>query len=273
MNDLQKIELHILKNVIEILSKLDIPFFLVSGTALGAKRHSGFIPWDDDIDIAIPIDYYEKFMNNCQAMLGNDYLVIGSFDQRKHPNETNVVTKVYYKKVTIETDIYESNDICIYPWVDIFLICGMSNSLLNAKIHYTSLVINKSLLKISNPQSIGFNSHKNRGLIEKIVLNVLRKVDFSALLNEGKISDRIKRICKKYDYRTSYYIAMCVSEYRWKEIMPKSIWGKGRTEKYEDIECIVPERIEEYLERIYGDWRTLPPVEMRISHNVRIING
>lgn len=271
MTELQNIELNIFKAVKNVLCELKIPYYFVSGSALGSKRHKGFIPWDDDIDIAIPAYSYDLFINNAGKMLGEEYLVIGAFEQDKYPESTNVDTKVYYKKVEIETNIYDNN-LKEYPWIDIFLLCGMSNSKFIANIHYSKLVIDKTFLKLSNRKSIGFNSPKKRSVLERIILYFVKRIDFSFLFNEEKWSRRVKRDCFRYDVNKSKYVAMCVSIYRWKEIMSRSIWGKGSIGFFEGIEIVVPEKIEKYLSIIYGEWSILPPEEDRLCHNVKIKN-
>ena len=62
MNDIQKKQLEILKAFIRVYDKYNLRYFMVGGSALGAARHKGFIPWDDDIDVGMPREDYDKFM-------------------------------------------------------------------------------------------------------------------------------------------------------------------------------------------------------------------
>ena len=66
MNDVQKVALETLKNFVAVCEKMNLEFYLVNGSALGAKKYKGFIPWDDDIDVAMPRKDYEKFLQIVQ---------------------------------------------------------------------------------------------------------------------------------------------------------------------------------------------------------------
>ena len=81
MNDLQKVEFELLKVFIDICEKLNLNYFLVCGSALGAVRHGGFIPWDDDMDVGMYREDYNKFMPKTAieiATLFNDAGIIGA---------------------------------------------------------------------------------------------------------------------------------------------------------------------------------------------------
>ena len=72
---LQLIELDIFKSFLMVCKKLDLKYFLAGGTLLGAIRHNGFIPWDDDIDVIMPREDYEKFLEKGQALLEKKYFI------------------------------------------------------------------------------------------------------------------------------------------------------------------------------------------------------
>ena len=75
MNDLQKTEFDILKNVVEICDRAGLSYFLVCGSALGAAKYDGFIPWDDDVDIGMYREDYERFCEIAQALLPAHYFL------------------------------------------------------------------------------------------------------------------------------------------------------------------------------------------------------
>lgn len=85
MTKLQKIELEILKKIDEVCKKHNIKYWIDSGTLLGAVRHKGFIPWDDDIDIAMLREDYEKFLKVAQKDFGNEYFLQTKNTDKKYP--------------------------------------------------------------------------------------------------------------------------------------------------------------------------------------------
>ena len=80
MNDLQKKILDIFKAVAKICKDHDITYYAIGGTAIGAVRHQGFIPWDDDLDIAIPIEQYDRFIEIARRELPEGLTVMTPVD-------------------------------------------------------------------------------------------------------------------------------------------------------------------------------------------------
>lgn len=85
MNDLQKCELELLKYFIDICNKLNLRYYLVCGSALGAVKYGGFIPWDDDVDVALPRPDYEMFIKNAQRMLPSHVFLQNSMTDPQFP--------------------------------------------------------------------------------------------------------------------------------------------------------------------------------------------
>lgn len=83
LRELQLLELEILLAIDAVCKEYAIAYFLDSGTALGAKRHDGFIPWDDDIDIGMPREDYDKFLQIAPAALGDGFTVANPQDDSR----------------------------------------------------------------------------------------------------------------------------------------------------------------------------------------------
>ena len=84
LNKLHKTEVEILKRIVCICEKNNFEYYMVGGTLLGAVRHKGFIPWDDDLDIAMPREDYNSFLNIAQSELGNDFFLQSCFSDRNY---------------------------------------------------------------------------------------------------------------------------------------------------------------------------------------------
>ena len=83
MTDVQEKILEIFKEIVKVCNKYDIPYYAIGGTCLGAVRHKGFIPWDDDMDIAIPIEDIDRFIKIAKKELQNIYI----YTQEKIEND------------------------------------------------------------------------------------------------------------------------------------------------------------------------------------------
>lgn len=262
MNEFQKILYDLFLAVADALEKENIPYFMSEGTCLGTIRHNGFIPWDDDIDIAIYADSYEHFINTIPSILGDRYEVVGAFDQKNYPQYTDIMTKIVDKKYSLNFNVF-SDGRQFHPWIDVQIICGLPGATLVSKFYFSRILMNKALLKISNRESIGFNSPKRRSFMERVVLKFLKKHDMSRIISEDKQSAKCKKLLLKYSPLTSKNVVGFSSDYRYKEIFKKEVFGKGEKKEFCGKTVLVPADYDYYLRRLYGDYMELPPQEKR----------
>ena len=121
MTDLQKAELAILKEFIRICDSLHLTYYLVCGTALGAAKYSGFIPWDDDIDVALPREDYEVFCAKAQEMLPS-YLFLQNY-------KTDPRYPLFFSKIRDSRTTYIEKSFAHLPihhgvYIDVFPLDG-----------------------------------------------------------------------------------------------------------------------------------------------------
>lgn len=250
------IQLDMLRSFIEICKKQNLRYFLIGGSCLGTIRHCGFIPWDDDIDIGMPREDYEKFSKIAKDMLP-EYLFFQTnetdpeypqmFGKIRNSNTTYIETSV--KHLKINHGVY----------IDIFPLDGISNNKLQ---HYFDRIVmsffNISISRCFVPQ-ISTRSNLLKKFIKQLIWILTPDVK-----NIIKIRNRYS--CK-YPYSSSKSIANHGGAWGTKEIMPKAVFGNGRCAVFEDIEIVIPEEYDEYLTRLYGDYMILPPVEKQIGHH------
>lgn len=133
MTDLQKVEFDILVEFDRICRKFNLKYFLFSGTLLGAVRHGGFIPWDDDIDVAMPINDYYKFVKICKTELGEDY-----FLQTYNTDYVNFwYAKIRKNNTTMLESGFENVNMHHGVWIDIFpyFCIEKDDSIINQKLN------------------------------------------------------------------------------------------------------------------------------------------
>ena len=124
MTELQKIELDILKSVIDICDELNLKYYLVCGSALGAVKYNGFIPWDDDIDIGLPREDYEIFIQKAQAMLP-EYYFLQNYNTDK--NFPLFMTKIRDSRTTFVEMQFQNIDMHHGVYIDVFPLDGYPN--------------------------------------------------------------------------------------------------------------------------------------------------
>ena len=263
MNDLQENLFGILSWFHDFCERTRLTYYLAYGTFLGAVRHKGFIPWDDDIDVCMPRKDYEKCKKIFEANgreIDNYYLETPYMEA---PDYFFSYNKLYDTKTTM---IESARTNCKRgTFLDIFPLDGAGNSLEEGIRYYQKIDFYKSLQK-ARMWSI---SKKNSAVINVAIL-LARMLPG---INDKRLSQKIDGMATHRSYDTFDYVGGLLSPYKKKEIMKKDILGSPTLYEFEGKKLYGPERGEEYLEHIYGDWRALPPVEKRnMPHTYLYLN-
>ena len=247
LDELKKIELYILKHIDYVCKKNNLRYYLVGGTLLGAVRHKGFIPWDDDIDI---------------AMSRRDLMILAdNLDRSKYQIHMPTEEGYYYnyaKVVDINTTVAERGYRGIPGmgvWVDIFIIEDLKGDLEAAKKAFKELD--------SIRQKI--NVYATKPVIRKNVVSFIK----SAILYYGLDIKQLPELQKEYIDKALYlsgdgqYIYFTGGAYGEKDIFPRELFESVHYLQFEDQEFMVPCGYDKYLRGLYNDYMKLPPRNMR----------
>lgn len=254
MNDLQKKLLKMLKWFHEYCSANSLRYYIIEGTVIGACRHKGFIPWDDDIDIGMPRADYNRLMKLFSKRI-DDYVLETPYSK----NEKYICPwcKIFDVTTTkIEKSKYEAK---LGIYIDIFPLDGLGNKYDESVAQFKKIDF-LNMLWATRICSI----RKGRGFIKNAAIIISRMIP-QFIINDKKLVIQIDKQCRKFDFDKCEYVACTLSTYRQKEIMKRSVYGMPSEYSFEGITVYGPEQYEEYLSKIYGDWRTLPPKEKRVN--------
>jgi lipopolysaccharide cholinephosphotransferase len=256
LRNFQFTQVTILKEIDRICKKHNINFFLYFGTLLGAIRHQGFIPWDDDIDIGMFRYDYDNFINACKTDLGNDYF-LQTIDT--DPGYGNTQGRILLNNTLLVTEHSKYTKSKTGVSVSIFVFYCLPKNPFIQKIHiyFTRLLIRayklkkkysfpapNSLLKVLFLLFAGFISIFPSLLIKKLLYHYMLKY------NKSKKTDDLNVICCELEFRT-----VC----KLKDITQLKL------SKFEDENYSIPVNYDKLLKNIYGNYMELPPIEQRTA--------
>ncbi len=255
-NAVKNIELDMLKNFDLFCKKNHLTYFLCGGTLLGAIRHKGFIPWDDDIDIAMDRKEYNKMIELLKKEKIGENLILKclEYGNSEYPFAKLVNDKTYISEKYLKTK--ENTNI----WLDIFPIDIVPDSNKNLHKICDKLEAYRRLLGIShsNP-TVG----KTKGhTIVKFLL-----YPFLKLYGSVRLAKKIQKIAIKYSVDNSNYKMDLVWGYGVRERLKKEVFSSTTEVEFEGERFPAPIKWDEYLKSIYGDYMTLPPLEERETHS------
>lgn len=235
----------------------DLRYYVLGGTMLGAVRHQGFIPWDDDVDVGMPRGDYRRLEELLKGRQKERYVL-------ETPNSPN---KDYFypfaKLYDTETTLIENTRCKIKRgiYLDIFPLDGAGADAQSSAAHYAPIKKKLDfLLCMTTGLRRGRSFAKNGAvLLTRLIPNFL--------LDRKQYLRRLDSACGALDYDSCPWVGNFMGAWRQREIMPVSIMGTPTLYSFEGLQVYGAEDYEGYLTSLYGDWRKLPPEEKRVSHH------
>ena len=270
LTELQKVELDMFKIVRDICNKHGLRYYALGGTLLGAVRHQGFIPWDDDIDVAMPRPDYEEFLTIAPRELPT-VLKLQTYDEQDEgelPRYFCQIQKVDSEVVAAFTD----NPIRTRVWIDVFPLDPMPTSTVLRNLHKYHLLYRRMCLQLSMFERNVHRHRKGRPLHERAIIKAAELTHVGAGQDTVEQWKKLDKALAMYDYDDQGYAVNVMGAYKFREMFPQS-WLEPSVElPFEDTTITCPGEYHKVLEHMYGDYMTpVPPQNRNDQHGLTVL--
>lgn len=264
LSKLQTVILDIAEIFSNICEKHGLRYYMVGGTMLGAVRHKGFIPWDDDMDVGLPRPDYEKFLNIVRDELPPGYAF---FNYKQDPGYLRYFSRIVDTRVrVINASACES--IVENAWLDIFPLDGMPRTKLGRSFHFWHLTFWRFFYHASCFRQLVNLRRPGRPKYQQFLIEFIGRTGLGSNLDSVALLRRIERLLMKYPYDESTHMLSLFGQYMTREIVDKRLLGEGALYPFERLMLRGPERADEFLTHFYGDYMTPPKDADKDKHTI-----
>ena len=253
--ELQLELLKMMKSFHKVCAENDLTYYMLGGTCLGAVRHSGFIPWDDDIDIGLPRKDYDKLCEIAADVLPENLVL------RYYKNTDNSPFH-FVKLINKDTTLIEKNykDYLEGIYIDVFPLDGLEKFGFFQKIRAKRIRFLHVLIMDH------YFTGTKAGL-KNLLLKISKKVSMQ------KTHVHIERLMTRCSSVEPQYYCNYLGAWKDREIINRNVFGKPTLYAFEDTEFYGPENADAYLTSLYHDYMTLPPAEKQVPrHDYHYVN-
>lgn len=250
----------IAKELKRICEKHDIKYFMLAGTLLGAIRHKGFIPWDDDMDFGMLRTDYDKFLEICKTELDQQHFFIQNMDTDEGFGK--FYTRILLKDTALTYDFIKETSQKKGFFIDIFPYDNIPNSKILQKKHCIVMSFALRLVK----QKMGY-------LIEKTTLIGNIELFFEKFFSLNYVKELYRKEQLKYNKKEKKYVTCQNAGYGYFKESLKKRWLLEIVDmQFENISLPGLKEYDEYLKYMYGDYMIIPPEEDRVTHEFKEID-
>ena len=259
LQEIHSLEFEMLKRFVSVCENNHLNYYLAGGTLLGAIRHKGFIPWDDDIDILMPRNDYDRFVEISKKISLGEYYHVSSF-------ENNDLNYPFCKIFDTRTEIikkYVNDDTEQSLWIDILPTDGLPDDNREVKAIFSKSLLARKLLKIKKSKT-----SQGTTTLKKIIKPILKFLLIPVSIKT--IVSYIDKLSRTYSINDCLYVGGIAMGYGVNEKMPKKEFLNPVKVEFEGLIVNAPSCWDFYLKSLYGDYMQLPPEEDRVAHPMEI---
>ena len=254
MTELQQTEFNILKEFVSVCERLHLTYYLVCGSCLGAVKYKGFIPWDDDVDVALPRRDYAVFCEKAQKLLPPGIFLQTNITDPEYPN---IFAKLRNSNTTfIESPVAKLN-INHGVYIDVFPLDGYPSDKDEQRR------FEKQKLKLKHKINCVFQKKRD---LPHAVIHYLRCLRGDRR-HTAEYVNQLDALISSYDLKTSELWCNFGNWQGKKEYAPREQYGSGTDAEFEGLRVRIPSDFDAYLTQKYGDWRADLPESEKHGHH------
>lgn len=265
LHSIQQVQREILKEFIRVCEENHLCYYMAEGSMLGAIRHGGMIPWDDDIDVIMPRADFDRFVSIANTCLRPPYHCRHYADE---PGFIDYIVQIVDREAVAYTSYRQENE-KINLWIDVFVLDGMPKGTLAHKARKFHLLARKLMLMWSDMDHFVMK-RSNRPGYERALIWFGRTFHLSRFIDSGRMLRKMDRCMRACPLEAEGLSVNFMSEYKWRTEFPTAWYGKGRMVDFDGQQVRIPERAENMLRSIYGEYLRLPPEEQRYKHGLHL---
>lgn len=258
LKHIQNVQLMILKDFIEICETNDIEYMAYGGTLLGAIRHEGFIPWDDDTDVIMLREEYEKFVKVMNSKENNKYSL---FNLENTEEFFYFMAKFSLNGTEFSIDWTKNTSYKLGICLDIFIFDDVPDNKISRWIYYKKMKFISAMMSICI-----VDLNKNYPSFFKKIITIVGSFFMKIFnLKPQFFKNSYKKLVNSNNNRGFSHVYENIAQ-TYTEPIPKEILHPLKKVKFENIEINVPYDYDKFLTILYGDYMTLPPIDERQAH-------
>lgn len=260
VDEIKQVELQLLLDFDHLCKKNNLYYTLCGGTLLGAIRHKGFIPWDDDIDVLMPRPDFDRLINNDHI----DYSCIPDYAKVVHWKDGSMnypFMKLVDTRTRMDAKYFNAEMNINNIWIDIFPIDGNPDNPKELRRVYRKSLFLRKLLTLQLAQK-GEGKSRFKRIVKPVFIRIC------SLIPTHFLCEKIDNLGRKYDFNSVKNIGGIVWGYGPQERIRKSGYMKPVKVEFEGYTFNAPSNYDEYLTNLYHDYMQLPPEDKRVTHDI-----
>ncbi len=250
LHEMREVQLNILRHVDDFCREHRLRYSLGGGTLLGAVRHGGYIPWDDDIDLMMPRPDYDLFIEKFRG--SSDRYICGCYENDE--NYQHPFAKIYDNRTILkEEGIVDELSVNI----DLFPVDGLPSEGAQIKRHVRRVYRAWRWVRRRNREIV----RGQHSMLQRLTVHYIRR------FSKARLQERVKTLCLMHDYASSEMAGAIVGVYGMREVYQRSLFEEYIDLPFEGMMLRAIADYDSYLSQHYGDYMSLPPVEQQVRRH------